>query len=76
MDDTHRISEAQVEPTAHAKFQVLRLYRDTFGQNFPEVKGVSSTFLHNVALKALMRGTPITEEEVREFIRPDNTGAL
>ena len=65
-----------MEPTAQAKFEVTRLYRDTFGQNLPEVKGVSSTFLHNVALKALMRGAPITEEELREFIRPDTTGAL
>lgn len=65
-----------MEPTMQAKFEVARLYRDTFGVNFPELKGISSTVLHNVALRALMRGAPITEEELREFLHPENEGKM
>lgn len=63
-----------MDPSAQERFEVVRLYRDTFGETLPNVTGIQAAVLHNAALRALLRGAPITDEELRECIRPNKEG--
>ena len=55
--------------TAKGLFEVARMYQDVFGDSLPRVDNVLAGTLYDLALKALMRGTPITEDEFREHLR-------
>jgi len=48
---------------------VERLYRNIFEFSPPDVKGVPEEVLYDFTIKALLRGTPITVEELQEWVR-------
>jgi hypothetical protein len=51
------------------RHEVERLYRNIFEFSPPDVKGVPEDVLYDFAIKALVRGTPITAEELQEWVR-------
>ncbi|MBE1427368.1 hypothetical protein H4684_004062 [Desulfomicrobium macestii] len=55
-----------MDSTAKGRFEVARMYRDIFGISLPEVENILAEKLYDLALKAMMRGTPITEDELQE----------
>lgn len=59
----------QVNSSGKGRHEVERLYRNTFEFSPPNVKGVPEEVLHDFKLKALLRGTPVTEEELLEWVR-------
>ena len=51
------------------RHEVERLYRNIFEFSPPDVKGVPEEVLYDFTIKALLRGTPITVEELQEWVR-------
>lgn len=47
------------------EYQVARLYHNTFDVSVPEVPGVSGSKLSELALNAVSRGEPITNDELQ-----------
>ena len=51
------------------RHEVERLYRNIFEFSPPDVKGVPEEVLYDYTIKALIRGTPVTAEELHEWVR-------
>ncbi|ACU89443.1 hypothetical protein Dbac_1345 [Desulfomicrobium baculatum DSM 4028] len=51
------------------RHEVERLYRNIFDFSPPDVKGVPEEVLYDFTIKALIRGTPVTAEELHEWVR-------
>jgi hypothetical protein len=58
-----------VDSSKKGRHEVERLYRNIFEFSPPDVKGVPDEVLYDFTIKALIRGTPVTAEELHEWVR-------
>ena len=54
--------------TEERKFLIERTYRDAFGMCLPSILDFPSEAVFQLGIEALMRGYPVTEEELRSWI--------
>ena len=58
-----------MDSSKKGRHEVERLYRNIFEFSPPDVKGVPEDVLYDYTIKALIRGTPVTAEELHEWVR-------
>lgn len=58
-----------MDSSKKGRHEVERLYRNIFEFSPPDVKGVPDEVLYDFTIKALIRGTPVTAEELHEWVR-------
>ena len=57
-----------MKATAQEIYQVSRTYRDVFGVCSPSITDFPKEAVYDLGLSALMRGSPITHEELQAWI--------
>ena len=64
-----------MERTAQDRFMIERAYRDVFGPCKPSMTDFPKAAIYPLGMNALMRGSPVTEEELKDWIEKNSPPA-
>ncbi|NCC04434.1 MAG: hypothetical protein EOM37_10415 [Proteobacteria bacterium] len=64
-----------MKATAHDRYTIERAYRDVFGLSEPSTSSFPEDAVYPLCLNALMRSSPVTEDELQDWIAKNTPSA-